>query len=158
MNEACHLIKYFNDAILESRFLCLRLLHLMGDLYEAMCIIHGMPNTLTVQPHIPLKVQSQSILTAIQEARQTPRPPIVCIDLTMEEEAQPENAPVKTEDEPGPSRTPPQQQQSSQVQSPQAVPPSTQPTETQMPPSTVPPQGAFVNAFQQFMQQDDNIE
>lgn len=58
----------------------------MRDLYEATCILHGAEVVLALEPKEPLRVQCQNLLAEIQKIQRMEKPSWQCIDLTMDDE------------------------------------------------------------------------
>ena len=176
MQQTSQVIRHFNDALLSSRFLSLRLMHIMKNLYDSICIAHGVQQMTNINPSLPLKTQSQTMMTAIQDVSKmtSPAPPqhslamgvneqsghnqqtvqdanmssacIQCIDLTADEAAAPPQEEPTTN---VPITNPGQSTQTDPCQSAKAFPQKE--TDAQR-------QGAFVNAFQQFMNCDDDVD
>lgn len=86
MNQVSFVIKHFNEMLTETRFLSLRLMHVMQHLYEGICLMNGVETSLVVQPHVPLKSLVQLWINEIQKVRSRPPVENVCIDLTKEED------------------------------------------------------------------------
>ena len=181
MQQTSQVVRHFSDALLSSRFLSLRLMHIMKNLYDSICIAHGVQPMASINPNLPLKTQCQTMMTAIQDVSKmtspaAPRhslamasnvqPPrmnlceipstagdanivssacIPCIDLTADDPALPQE--VSTMNVPIANLR--QEEPTDPSQSPRTFPQKM--TDAQN-------RGAFVNAFQQFMNCDDDTD